>query len=137
MKTLLSTLTLFLLLTVSAHAASLSDAVFDAALGIVANATRLVLCSSEPATYAGVAGVTLATDTSITFTGPADHTSGRKVTLAAQTGITPSSNGTVTRGCLTDGSSILFGCFNITSQAVTTAQTWDVPAVIIAITDPS
>jgi hypothetical protein len=140
MKRLIVALLITLFASTS-FAASLGDVVLDGALNIVKNGgTTVVFCSAEPTTYGGVAAVTLATKTGLTsgsYTGPADHTSGRKITVAAQTAITPSANGTVTRACITNGSSILYGCANVTSQAVTTTQTWNSPAVIIAITDPS
>jgi hypothetical protein len=64
-------------------------------------------------------------------------TSGRKLTLGALTGITPSSNGTVTYLAIDDGSALL-KTVPVTSQAVTTAQTWSSPATKIwEIKDPT
>jgi len=129
-----------MVLATTATAARLDNTVLEAGLNTIKNgATVLVLCSSEPSTYSGVAAVSLASKTGLSassFTGPEAHTSGRKITLAAQSSIAPSANGTVTRACLTDGSSILYGCWNVNSQSVTTSQTWAFPASIIAILAP-
>ncbi len=100
---------------------------------------RMIFCSSAPANYAGVAALTLITQTvaSGDFT-LADNAGGRKLTVGAKTGMTPSSNGTVTYVVITDNSSIMYAGTTVTSQAVTTAQTWNSPAFIIAqFTDPT
>lgn len=115
--------------------------VIDAALDKIATCTHLTFCSSQPANYAGIAAVTLAAATLTAGDGNgdyviADHTSGRKCTVGAQTGMTPSANGTVTYAVLDDGSTLL-AATTVTSQAVTTAQTWNSPAFIMAIADPS
>lgn len=115
--------------------------VLDAALDKIATCTHLTFCSSQPANYAGIAAVTLAAATLTAGDGNgdyvvADDTSGRKVTIGAQTGMTPSANGTVTYAVLDDGSTLL-AATTVTSQAVTTAQTWNSPAFKMAIADPS
>jgi hypothetical protein len=117
------------------------DDVIDAALDKIATSTHLTFCSSQPANYAGIAAVKLASVTLTAGDGNgdyviADDTSGRKVTIEAQTGMTPSSNGTVTYAVLDDGSTLL-AATTVTSQAVTTAQTWNSPAFKMAIADPS
>lgn len=140
--------TLFTLtLSVSAFAAkSVDDTVYDASLNVVkSGATMAVFCSAAPANYAGVAAVALVVKTGLTssnYTGPADDTSGRKLTVNAITGMTPASNGTVTYMCLTNGTttsngSVLYGCTTTTSQAVTTSQSWDSPAIKINFQDPT
>jgi hypothetical protein len=115
--------------------------VLDAALDKIATCTHLTFCSSQPANYAGIAAVSLASATLTAGDGNgdyvvADDTSGRKVTIGAQTGMTPSANGTVTYAVLDDGSTLL-AATTVTSQAVTTAQTWNSPAFKMAIADPS
>ena len=116
-------------------------AVMDVALtAIKSGAIRMIFCSSAPANYAGVAAVTLVTQTiaSADMTLGAGSPSGRELTVAAKTGMTPSSNGTVTYVVLTDNSSIMYAGTTVTSQAVTTAQTWNSPSFNIAvINDPS
>ena len=99
----------------------------------------MVFCSAAPANFAGIAALTLITQT----IAPADmtisaDTSGDKLTVAAKTGMTPSGNGTVTYVCLTDNSAIWYAGTTVTSQAVTTSQTWNSPAFkIAAIADPT
>jgi non-ribosomal peptide synthetase component F len=117
------------------------DTVLDGALNVIKNgATTAVFCSAEPANYAGINAVALITKanmTSANFTGPADHTSGRKLTAGAITGMTPSANGTVAYVVLTNGSNTVYAGTTVTSQAVTTLQTWDSPAFILSIADPT
>lgn len=95
---------------------SVHNDVLDAALNhIKNNATSMVLCSSEPANYAGVAAVALADVTidSSDFTGPADgDTSGRKLTVNAQTGVEVDATGTSTHVALLDVSGeVWYGSF--------------------------
>ena len=74
------------------------DALKDAALDELATATRVSVCSAEPANFAGIAAVSLATYALTAGTGGADWsiadgaTDGRSLTMAAQTG----NNGTAT-----------------------------------------
>lgn len=112
----------------------IDSSVMDAALDKIATATTAVFCSAEPANYAGIAAVALITKTGLTsgsYTKATGSTSNaRKVTLAAQTGMTPSANGTVTHVALHDGSTLL-AVNTVTSQAVTTSQTWNSPAIVV------
>lgn len=122
-------------------AKELHNDVLDAALDKIATCTHLTFCSSQPANYAGIAAVALASATLTAGDGNgdytvADDTSGRKVTVAAQTGMTPSANGTVTYAVLDDGTTLL-AATTVTSQAVTTSQTWNSPQFKISIADPS
>jgi hypothetical protein len=118
------------------------DVVMDAALDKIATGTRLTFCSGQPANFAGIAAVLLASVTVTAGNGNGDFTiadgpvSGRKLTVGAQTGMTPAGNGTVTYACVDDGTTLL-SATTVTSQAVTTAQTWDSPAFVpFGITDP-
>jgi len=119
----------------------LHDDVIDAALDKIATCTHLTFCSTQPANYAGISAVALAAATLTAGDGNgdyvvADDTSGRKVTVGAQTGMTPSADGTVTYAVLDDGTTLL-AATTVTSQAVTTSQTWNSPAFKIGIADPS
>jgi hypothetical protein len=119
----------------------LDNAVLDAALAKVATSVKLYFCSSQPANHAGISAVKLAEADLTAGDGNgdyviADDTSGRKLTVGAQTGMTPSGNGTVTYAVLDDGTTLL-AATTVTSQAVTTSQTWNSPAFKIAIADPS
>lgn len=122
-------------------AKELHNDVLDAALDKIATCTHLTFCSSQPANYAAISGVALAAVTLTAGDGNgdyaiADDTSGRKLTIGAQTGMTPSGNGTVTYAVLDDGTTLL-AATTVTSQAVTTSQTWNSPAFKVAIADPS
>jgi hypothetical protein len=109
------------------------DAAMDLALAHIATGTRLTYCSAAPANFAGIAAVLLASVTVTAGNGNGDFTidngdvSGRKLTVGAQTGLVPAANGTVTHVCIDDGTTLLHYT-EVTSQAVTTAQTWDAPA---------
>lgn len=115
---------------------------FDAALAKIATSVTLTFCSAQPANKAGIAAVALASATLTAGAGNGDYTiadgdtSGRKLTTAAQTGMTPSGNGTVIYAAWDDGTTMLYGT-STTSQAVTTSQTWDSPAIDIEFTDPT
>lgn len=119
-----------------------SDTVMDAALGIVDNATRLVVTSAQPANFAGIAAVALADVTMTAGAGNGDYVlangdvSGRKLTVQAQSAVPIDTSGTATHVCLDDGSTLLY-CTTCTSQALTSGGTVDVPAFDIEIADPS
>jgi len=115
-------------------------AVMDVGLTAIKNgAIRMVFCSAAPANFASVAALTVITKTtSAADLTIADDTSGRKLTVGAMTGMTPSANATVIYVVLTDNSSIMYAGTTVTSQAVTTSQTWNSPAFkIAAIADPT
>lgn len=73
------------------------------------NMIRQTACSAEPANYAGIAAVALATVpvASGDFTKAAGDVSGRKVTIAAKNGVTIDSSGTANHVVLHDNSAIL------------------------------
>jgi hypothetical protein len=123
-------------------AKAVDNLVLDAALNVIkSTADRRVLCSGQPANYAGVAAVTLA-DVAVAsgdFTGPADGTtSGRKITVAAKTAIPVDSAGTVTHEALVDdGGSVLLYVTTTASTAVAAAGTVDAGSWVIEIADPT
>ena len=122
-------------------AKKLDNSVFDAALDQVATSVNLNFCSAEPTDYSDIAGKSLVSTTLTAGDGNgdytvADDTSGRKVTVAAQSDMTPSANGTVVYATLDDGTTLLAGT-TVTSQDVTTDQTWNSPEFKIGIADPS
>ena len=122
-------------------AKELHNDVLDAALDKVATCVTLTFCSTQPANYAGISAVKLISATLTAGDGNgdydiADDTSGRKVTVGAQADMTPTANGTVTYAVLDDGSTLLLAT-TVTSQAVTTAQTWNSPAFKAGIADPT
>ena len=114
------------------------DSVLDGAFNVLNDATREVVCSGQPANFAGIAAVTLATVT----TAPGDFTiangdvSGRKCTVAAKNGLTVSSSGTATHVSLDNGSTLLY-VTTCTSQALTSGNTVNVPSWKVEIADPT
>src|SRR3546814_5635392 len=82
----------------------------DGALDEIATATRMTLCSSQPANFAGIAAVALADQVidSGDFAKANGDTSGRKVTVGAPNGVTVDATGTGTHVALDDGTTLLF-----------------------------
>jgi hypothetical protein len=120
--------------------ATLGNNVFDKGLSYLAtNGTRLDICSSEPATYAAVAGVSLGNKTSLSIGAPGDRTGGgRKVTVAQITDGSVTATGTATHYAITNGSSELLATGSLaSSQAVTSGNTFTLAAFDIGIPDPA
>jgi len=121
--------------------ALIADSVFDAGLAtITSGGTKIDICSSEPAAYAGIAGVTLGNKTGLT-TGAAANgaTNGRRVTVPAITSGAPGSvtaTGTASHWALSNGSSTLYAAGQLTAtQAVTNGNTFTLDAIDITIAD--
>ena len=113
-------------------ALNIPSATLDLQLDALGNvATRAVLCTTEPANYAAVAGVTLCSYTidSTDFTKAAGDVSGRKITLSQQTGNTASASGTGAHLALTNGTNTLYGVWTVTSQSVTSGNPVTINAV--------
>ena len=113
------------------------DAILDKMADyIIANATRLVVCSSQPTTYA-LADVTI---DSSDFTKANGDTNGRKVTVAAQNGVLIDGSGTALHVALLNvsGSELLY-VTTCTSQALTAngTNTVNVPSWDIELADPA
>lgn len=123
-------------------AKAVSNDVLDAALAEVATATRLVVCSAEPANFAGIAAVALADVALTAGNGNGDFTiadgdaSGRKVTVTQQSAVPIDSTGTATHVVLDDGVTLLY-VTTCTSQALTSGGTVTVPAWDVEIADPT
>lgn len=120
----------------------INDDVLDAALDEIATATRMDICTAQPANFAGIAAVALADVTldSGDFTLANGDTSGRKVTVAAQNGILIDTSGTATHVALSRVSdSTLLLVTTCTSQALTAngSNTVNVPAFDDEIADPT
>lgn len=118
------------------------DAVLDAALDDIATCVRLVVCSGQPANYAGIAAVALADVTITAGDGNGDFVvadgdaNGRKLTISQQAAILIDSSGTATHVILDDGA-VLRYVTTCTSQALTSGGTVTVPAWDIEIADPT
>lgn len=117
---------------------SLDNTVLDAPEAIIDNVTALHVCSSAPANHAGIAAVSLADVTvdASDFTAADGDSSGRKVTVAAQSGVTVDTSGTATHLAGTDGTTMLF-LTEVTSQALTSGNTINIPAFDIEFGDPT
>jgi hypothetical protein len=123
-------------------AKSISNDVLDAAIAEFATATRVVVCSGEPANFAGIAAVALA-DVAVTpgigggdFTSADGDTSGRKVTLLQQAAVPIDVTGTATHISYDDGV-VLLGVTTCTSQALTSGGTVTIPAHDWEFADPT
>ena len=97
--------------------------IMDAALDVIATATKQIACSAQPTTYTeanstyNLASVTMAGGD---FTKAAGDTSGRKVTVAAKSGVIIGTSGTATHIALVRVSdSTLLLVTTCTSQALT------------------
>lgn len=114
------------------------DDVLDLLLAGLAAATRLVVCSGQPANFAGIAAVALA-DVVIDggdFTTSNGDTSGRKVRVGAQSAVTIDNSGTATHVSIDDGAKLL-GVTTCPSQVLTAAGTVDVPVHDYEVSDPT
>jgi hypothetical protein len=114
--------------------------VYDNGLVTLTNATSKVLhiCSAQPANYAGVAAVTLATKSSPTVSSPGARTpNGRKVTISAITDGTINTQGTGAYFALVDGTRLLAAGDCSNSQTLYTANPLSVAAIDIGIPDPA
>lgn len=123
-------------------AKSISDPVLDAALAKIATCTRLVVCSAEPANFAGIAAVALADVVMTAGDGAGDYvisngdTNGRKVRVQQQAAVPIDSSGTATHLSLDDGTT-LQAVTTCTSQGLTSGGTVTVPAFDAEFADPT
>lgn len=117
------------------------DAVQDAALDYIDLSNIMHVCSGEPANYAGIAAVSLASvamTPNTDFTKAAGAVSGRKMTVAAKNAVSVTSSGTATHIVLAlTGDTTLRYVTTCTSQALTSGNTVNVPAWDIEIQDPT
>lgn len=123
-------------------AKSANDAIMDAALDVIATATRQIACSAQPTTYTeanstyALADVTMAGGD---YTKANGDTSGRKVTMAAKSGVLIDTSGTATHVALVRVSdTTLLYVTTCTSQALTAngSNTVSFPAWDVEIADP-
>ena len=122
-------------------AATIADAVFDAALTYLETNGTVVHILSQAATVGSTdaATHTLGNETGCSYTGPADHVTGRKITLDAITDGDVTGTETATHFAITTA-----GAFTAlvvqeldSSQAVTSGNKFTLTEVIIAIPDPT
>lgn len=125
---------------------SVHDDVLDAMLDNIAdNCTRVVVCSTEPTTYAEANATYALADVTVTagdgngdFTIANGDTSGRKLTLAQQTAVAIDSTGSAQHVALLDVSnSKLLLVTTCTAQTLTSGGTVTIPAFDMEVADPS
>lgn len=123
-------------------AKAIPDAVLDVLLQEIATGTRMVVCSGQPANFAGIAAVALA-DVTLTagdgngdFTIANGDTSGRKLTVAQQSSVVIDASGDATHVSIDDGTNLL-AVTTCTTQTLTSGGTVTVPAFDIEVSDPS
>lgn len=116
--------------------------VLDGSLDVIATATRMIACSSQPTTFTeanatfALADVTMAGGD---FTKAAGDVSGRKVTMAAKTGVLIDTSGTANHVALVRvADSTLIYVTTCTSQALTAngSNTVNFPAWKVEIAAP-
>ena len=118
------------------------DAVLDTMLDDVATSTRLAVCSAEPANFAGIAAVLLASVAMTAGDGNGDYTvangdvSGRKLSVLQQTSISITATGTANHISLDNGSLLKY-VTTCDAQALTSGGTVTVPAWDIELADPA
>lgn len=119
--------------------AYINDAAFDAAIGyIVANGTRLDICSSEPTSYAQATSTySLGNKTGLTLGAATDgDVSGRKTVVPAIADGSVTGTGTAAYWALTDGDDTLVATGDLAaSQGVTDGNTFTLAAFDITFPD--
>jgi hypothetical protein len=113
-----------------------ADSVLDAALDKVATATRMVVTTTQPANFAGIAAVALA-DVAVDsgdFAKSNGDVSGRKLTVAAQNAVPVDATGSAQHVCLDDGTTLLH-VTTVTAQTLTSGNTVNVAAYDIEFAD--
>ena len=114
----------------------------DAMLDEIATCTRLVVCSAEPANFAGIAAVLLASVALTAGDGNGDYTiadgdvSGRKLTIAQQAAMAITNSGSANHIALDDGVTLKY-VTTCTAQALTSGGTVTAPAWDIEVADPT
>jgi len=118
------------------------DQVLDAALDEIATSTRLTVLTDEPANFAGIAALLLASVTVTAGDGNGDFTiadgdtNGRKLTTAQQADISITGTGDADHVALDDGTDLQY-VTTCTLQGLTSGGTVTVPAWDIEIADPT
>lgn len=117
-------------------AKAIPDTILDQMLD-AAEANTIHVCSAQPANYAGIAAVELATGSIGAPTAANGDVSGRKNTYPAVTGMTIDSSGTANHVVLSDGSSTMTLVTTCAAQALTAGGTVDTSAFDHEIQDPT
>ena len=121
--------------------AFLNNVVYDNGLNALSGSNRVLhICSSEPATYAGVAAVTLGNKADPTIGSPADRSGGgRQVTVSSITNGDVTGPGTATHWALVDttgGGTLLAATSLNAPQGVTAGNEFTLTSFTIGIPGP-
>ena len=101
-------------------------------------ATTIHFLSGEPANYAGIAALELASGTiSGSIVKANGDVSGRKITTPAQTGVSISATGDSDHVALTDGTGVLYSVTTMPLQGLVSGGTLDSAAFDFEIGDPT
>ena len=104
-------------------AKSVPDAILDLMLDQI-EGTYIHVCSAEPANYAGIAAVTLATKVMTgSYTAAAGDVSGRKNIVPAQTAISITQTGTANHVVISNGTDTMYSVTTCTAQGLTSGGT--------------
>lgn len=118
------------------------NSTIDPMLAEIATATRLTILTDEPANFAGIAALLLASVALTAGDGNGDYTigdgdtSGRKVTVAQQADMSISSTGDADHVALDDGTDLIY-VTTCTLQSLTSGGTVTAPAWDIEVADPA
>lgn len=117
--------------------AYVNDNVLDAALDEIKTATRLLLCTSEPADYAAAIAAEVAQKDSPTFGANTDYAGGRQFEVAAITDAVGTADGTATHWALVDVTGTELKATNsLTSSAIITNGQTDIRINAFDIQNP-
>jgi len=114
----------------------INDEVFDGGLDYAdVNGTRIDICSSEPADYAAIAGVSLGFKEGLNTSVPEDgDTDGRKVVVPAITDGAVNGDGTASHWALSDASAVLVAAGALSAtQGVSDGNTFTLDEIDITI----
>ena len=114
----------------------IASAVQDALLANLATSTRMTFCSAQPANFAGIAAVQLASTTPAYSAAGAGSPNGRSITVNAVSGVSVTATGSAAFVCLDDGTTLRF-VDTCPAQAVTSGGTLSASAWIINLSDPA
>ena len=118
------------------------NTVLDALLDVIATATAVHACTSEPATHAAIAGVTVGNYTVTAGAGGGDYTiaagaTGRKLTLGAQSGNNGTGTGAANFLAYTDGATLLFTTA-ASGDTINSGSPWTIGEyIIVTVGDPT
>lgn len=116
-----------------------SDTFLDQALDYLkTNATKMFVCSAQPANYSEASSTYALADTTVSSTDwtKADDTSGRKLTFGGKSGVTVDTTGSATHIAICTDDTLIY-VTTTTTKSLTASDLVNVPEFKINIQDPS